>query len=52
MEPGLTDWWCCWCQRCVHEACKPVLSEVMIYEIEYLLSMIPLILSLATSNGH
>ncbi|XP_053994936.1 diacylglycerol kinase epsilon [Hylaeus anthracinus] len=26
-EPGLIDWWCCWCQRCVHEACKPILSK-------------------------
>ncbi|CAL7933848.1 unnamed protein product [Xylocopa violacea] len=24
MEPGLTDWWCCWCQRCVHDDCKPL----------------------------
>ncbi|RLU26489.1 hypothetical protein DMN91_000285 [Ooceraea biroi] len=28
VEPGLADWWCCWCQRCVHEACKPALSEI------------------------
>lgn len=28
IEPGLTDWWCCWCQRSVHEACKPALSEI------------------------
>ncbi|XP_011139591.1 diacylglycerol kinase epsilon [Harpegnathos saltator] len=28
IEPGLTDWWCCWCQRCVHETCKSVLSEI------------------------
>ncbi|KZC08572.1 PREDICTED: diacylglycerol kinase epsilon [Dufourea novaeangliae] len=28
MEPGLTDWWCCWCQRCVHEDCKRNLSEI------------------------
>ncbi|CAL1686703.1 unnamed protein product [Lasius platythorax] len=28
IEPGLTDWWCCWCQRCVHEACKSALSDI------------------------
>ncbi|XP_070156608.1 diacylglycerol kinase epsilon [Polyergus mexicanus] len=28
IEPGLTDWWCCWCQKCVHEACKSALSEI------------------------
>ncbi|XP_011699774.1 PREDICTED: diacylglycerol kinase epsilon [Wasmannia auropunctata] len=27
-EPGLTDWWCCWCQRSVHETCKASLSEI------------------------
>ncbi|XP_012271942.1 diacylglycerol kinase epsilon [Orussus abietinus] len=26
--PGLHDWWCCWCQRFVHETCKRMLSEV------------------------
>ncbi|XP_012256504.2 diacylglycerol kinase epsilon [Athalia rosae] len=26
-EPGLFDWWCCWCQRCVHELCKSKLPE-------------------------
>lgn len=33
IEPGLTDWWCCWCQRCVHETCKASLSEVIITDI-------------------
>ncbi|XP_029041823.1 diacylglycerol kinase epsilon isoform X1 [Osmia bicornis bicornis] len=28
LEPGLTDWWCCWCQRCVHDTCKANLSEI------------------------
>ncbi|CAK9832937.1 Diacylglycerol kinase epsilon [Anthophora retusa] len=28
LEPGLTDWWCCWCQRCVHDICKSKLPEV------------------------
>ncbi|KAG5311936.1 DGKE kinase, partial [Pseudoatta argentina] len=28
VEPGLTDWWCCWCQRCVHKRCKSSLSEI------------------------
>ncbi|XP_033330475.2 diacylglycerol kinase epsilon [Megalopta genalis] len=28
MEPGLTDSWCCWCQRSVHEDCKPKLPEI------------------------
>ncbi|XP_076247982.1 diacylglycerol kinase epsilon isoform X2 [Calliopsis andreniformis] len=28
VEPGLTDWWCCWCQRCVHKACKSKVLEV------------------------
>ncbi|XP_046428712.1 diacylglycerol kinase epsilon isoform X1 [Neodiprion fabricii] len=27
-EPGLLDWWCCWCQRCVHDLCKSNLPEV------------------------
>lgn len=33
IEPGLTDWWCCWCQKCVHEACKSALSDVIINDI-------------------
>jgi len=37
VEPGLTDWWCCWCQRCVHETCKPSLSEVIINDISLFL---------------
>ncbi|XP_076390877.1 diacylglycerol kinase epsilon isoform X3 [Megachile rotundata] len=28
LEPGLIDWWCCWCQRCVHDTCKANLSEI------------------------
>ncbi|XP_078039440.1 diacylglycerol kinase epsilon isoform X1 [Augochlora pura] len=28
LEPGLTDSWCCWCQRSVHEDCKPRLTEI------------------------
>lgn len=28
VEPGLIDWWCCWCQRCVHESCKSQMSEI------------------------
>ncbi|XP_020280420.1 diacylglycerol kinase epsilon isoform X2 [Pseudomyrmex gracilis] len=28
IDPGLIDWWCCWCQRCVHDACKSSLSEI------------------------
>ncbi|KYM94857.1 PREDICTED: diacylglycerol kinase epsilon [Cyphomyrmex costatus] len=28
VEPGLIDWWCCWCQRCVHKTCKSSLSEI------------------------
>ncbi|XP_017893170.1 diacylglycerol kinase epsilon isoform X2 [Ceratina calcarata] len=28
VELGLTDWWCCWCQRCVHEDCKPNLCNI------------------------
>ncbi|XP_024940826.1 diacylglycerol kinase epsilon isoform X2 [Cephus cinctus] len=28
LEPGLTDWCCCWCQRCVHDACKANLSDI------------------------
>ncbi|KAG6802050.1 diacylglycerol kinase epsilon isoform X1 [Apis mellifera caucasica] len=28
MEPGLTDWWCCWCHRCVHDNCKSKLSKI------------------------
>lgn len=27
-EPGLKDWWCCWCQRCVHDVCKSSLNEI------------------------
>ncbi|KAK9299621.1 hypothetical protein QLX08_007421 [Tetragonisca angustula] len=28
VEPGQTDWWCCWCQRCVHDNCKSKLSKI------------------------
>ncbi|XP_071869756.1 diacylglycerol kinase epsilon isoform X1 [Bombus fervidus] len=28
VEPGLTDWWCCWCQKCVHDNCKSKLSKI------------------------
>ncbi|CAD6241355.1 GSCOCG00002681001-RA-CDS [Cotesia congregata] len=28
IEPGLVDWFCCWCQKCVHEACKLKINEV------------------------
>ncbi|XP_014298896.1 diacylglycerol kinase epsilon isoform X2 [Microplitis demolitor] len=28
LEPGLIDWFCCWCQKCVHEACKPKIDEI------------------------
>ncbi|XP_066588892.1 diacylglycerol kinase epsilon isoform X2 [Prorops nasuta] len=27
-EPGIIDWWCCWCQRCVHDTCKANLYEI------------------------
>ncbi|KAI4494193.1 hypothetical protein M0802_009062 [Mischocyttarus mexicanus] len=27
-ELGLMDWWCCWCQRSVHDSCKLSISEV------------------------
>ncbi|KAJ8681555.1 hypothetical protein QAD02_017347 [Eretmocerus hayati] len=27
LEPGLLDWWCCWCQRCAHETCKPSIND-------------------------
>ncbi|KAF7402446.1 hypothetical protein HZH66_004713 [Vespula vulgaris] len=27
-ELGLMDWWCCWCQRTVHDSCKLSMSEV------------------------
>ncbi|CAG0892538.1 unnamed protein product [Darwinula stevensoni] len=27
-EPGLTDFFCCWCQRAVHAKCKPSLGDV------------------------
>ncbi|XP_047347530.1 diacylglycerol kinase epsilon-like isoform X1 [Vespa velutina] len=27
-ELGLMDWWCCWCQRTVHDSCKLSISEV------------------------
>ncbi|XP_034933931.1 diacylglycerol kinase epsilon [Chelonus insularis] len=27
-EPGLNDWFCCWCQRCTHELCKSKLNEI------------------------
>ncbi|XP_074098663.1 diacylglycerol kinase epsilon [Cotesia typhae] len=27
-EPGLVDWFCCWCQKCVHEACKQKINEI------------------------
>ncbi|XP_044016768.1 diacylglycerol kinase epsilon isoform X1 [Aphidius gifuensis] len=30
-EPGLTDWFCCWCQRCVHTSCKPMIHEICDY---------------------
>lgn len=26
-EPGLIDWFCCWCQRCVHNSCKSMLAH-------------------------
>ncbi|XP_033214132.1 diacylglycerol kinase epsilon [Belonocnema kinseyi] len=28
IEPGLKDFWCCWCQRCVHETCKESIDEI------------------------
>ncbi|CAG5093683.1 Similar to DGKE: Diacylglycerol kinase epsilon (Homo sapiens) [Cotesia congregata] len=28
IEPGLVDWFCCWCQKCVHEACKLKINEI------------------------
>lgn len=28
MDPGLTDLWCCWCQRCFHNDCKFELFKV------------------------
>lgn len=31
VEPGLTDWWCCWCQKCVHDNCKSKLSKVRFF---------------------
>ncbi|KAK0170157.1 hypothetical protein PV328_010754 [Microctonus aethiopoides] len=30
-EPGLIDCSCCWCQRCVHEICKPTENEICDY---------------------
>lgn len=40
VEPGLADWWCCWCQRCVHEECKAVLSEVIMNDISYFIDIL------------
>ncbi|XP_014213922.1 diacylglycerol kinase epsilon [Copidosoma floridanum] len=28
LEPGLFDWWCCWCQKCAHETCKAYINEI------------------------
>lgn len=28
-ELGLVDWWCCWCQRTIHDSCKLSISEVV-----------------------
>ncbi|KAL7288695.1 hypothetical protein TKK_0017420 [Trichogramma kaykai] len=27
VEAGLLDWWCCWCQKCAHETCKPLIKK-------------------------
>ncbi|KAG0723870.1 Diacylglycerol kinase epsilon [Chionoecetes opilio] len=27
-DPQLTDWWCCWCRRCAHDACIQNVGEV------------------------
>ncbi|XP_058800451.1 diacylglycerol kinase epsilon isoform X2 [Phymastichus coffea] len=50
LEPGLLDWWCCWCQRCAHETCKLSISDLCDFGVFKLMIIPPSSLEIANKR--
>ncbi|XP_011501792.1 PREDICTED: diacylglycerol kinase epsilon [Ceratosolen solmsi marchali] len=50
LEPGLLDWWCCWCQRCAHQTCRSSISDICDFGIFSQLIIPPSSLEIVTRH--